>query len=384
MMVLLFWLAAVSLVHIYVGYEALLRLAVRLLRPERRPWSDYQPSLSLLLTVHDEEQQIIPRLEDILAQDYQKLEIVVASDGSKDRTDELVRSFAAAHLECSIRLVALTSQGGKSAAQNQAVPLLKGEVVVLTDAAARFAPGFLARMAAAYDDPSVGGVGGQVAFREDGSDIARGQGRYWRSEMTIRDCESCLGILAIASGQAMSFRRSLFRPLPEHVGDDCIIPLDVVASGARMLHEPEAIAYDVNETATGREIKVRARMTARNWQGTWRHPQLLSPLRHPGYALALWSHKLMRWLSPLFLALLGVTSLLLADRPFYGFVLTLGLAFAALAAAGAWGRGRQGTFWRIAGLAWAFLVAQLGFLLGLWRVARGQKIFAYNTGQHLM
>jgi hypothetical protein len=125
-------------------------------------------------------------------------------------------------------------------------------------------------------------------------------------------------------------------------------------------------------------------MTARNWQGTWRHPQLLSPLRHPGYALALWSHKLMRWLSPLFLALLGVTSLLLADRPFYGFVLTLGLAFAALAAAGAWGRGRQGTFWRIAGLAWAFLVAQLGFLLGLWRVARGQKIFAYNTGQHLM
>lgn len=380
MTVLLFWLAALSLFHVYVGYEALLRLAVRLLRAERREFAPFQPSLSLLLTVHDEEKHVIPRLENLLAQDYPsgKLEIVVASDGSLDRTNELVREFIAAQPDRSIRLVALSPQGGKSEAQNLAMRQLSGEVVVLTDAAARFAPGFLTHLAAPYSDPSVGFVGGQVEFVEDGTDIAKGQGRYWRSEMIIRDRESRLGILATGSGQAMSFRRHLFRPLPGHVCDDCNIPLDVAAAGAKLLHEPRALAYDVNETSATREIKVRARMTARNWQGTWLHPGLLSPLRHPGYALALWSHKLMRWLSPLFLALVGVTSMMLADQPFHGFVLALGLAFVTLAAVGAWGRGRKGTFWRIAGLAWAFMVAQFGFFLGLWQVARGQKIFAYK------
>ena len=381
---LLFWLSALALVHVYAGYEGGLRLAARIRRPMRpaAPLPETAPpSLSLLLTVHDEAARIEARLEDLLAQDYppHQVEIVVASDGSRDQTAALVQAFAARHPDRRIALVPLPEQGGKSAAQNAALPHLSGEVVVLTDARTRFAPGFLAAIAAPYADAKVGCVGGQVLFPGDGSAVARGQGRYWRSEQAIRALESRFGILAVASGQAMSFRRRLFRPLPLHVGDDCIIPLDVAAAGYEVRHQPAAVAFDVNETRPAREFRARARMTARNWQGTWRHPALLLPWRHPGYALALWSHKVMRWLSPLFLLGLGGGALALAGRPFYGVCLGLLLAGVVLAGLGALGRGRTGLFWRGAGLAYAFLLAQAGFSWGLILVAGRQRILAYRN-----
>ena len=114
----------------------------------------------------------------------------------------------------------------------------------------------------------------------------------------------------------MAVRRQLLRPLPAHVGDDCIIPLDVVAAGALVRHAATAIAHDVNETRIHRELRARARMTARNWTGTWMHPRLLSPLHHPGFAFALWSHKLLRWLSPVLLAMMGGSALLLSPYAF--------------------------------------------------------------------
>jgi cellulose synthase/poly-beta-1,6-N-acetylglucosamine synthase-like glycosyltransferase len=391
----LFWLAALSLVHVYLGYEWLLRAAVRLAGRRPPPLSSTPvysapvtpPTVSILLTVHNEETQVTARLENLAAQEYPvgRLEIVVASDGSTDDTEARVRAFAAARPDCAVTLAALHPQGGKSQAQNLALPEATGEIVVLTDAAARFQPDFVARIVAPFADPEVGCVTGRVAFGEDGGDVARGQGRYWRSEMMLRACESRLGILAVASGQAMAFRRTLFRPLPPHVGDDCIIPLDVVAAGARVVHQPDAVAFDCNETRPARELRARARMTARNWVGTWRHPRLLSPLRHPGIALALWSHKLMRWLSPVFLMVLVGTALWLAGRhPVYQLSLAMTAVVGGLAGLG-WAAqrrpGRCGLVRRVAGIAFAFCLAQLGFLLGLWTALRGRQIRAYrNSG----
>lgn len=384
----LFWLAVLSLLHVYFAYEWLLRAAVRLTKATREiapaNQSEEFPRLSVLLTVHNEEAEITARLEDILGQDYpsDRLEIVVASDGSTDHTEALVQSFAAAHPDRAIVLVAARSQGGKSAAQNLALTSVTGEIVVLTDAATRFASDFLRLIAQPFRDANVGCVSGQVKFARNDGSISSGQERYWQSEMMLRDCESRLGILAVASGQAMAFRRALFRPLPPHIGDDCIIPLDVAAAGARVVHQPNAIAFDTNESRIRRELRARARMTARNWVGTWRHPVLLSPLHHPGYSLALWSHKLMRWLSPVFLLVMAMTSAWLSRQPFYGLCFASGVALSVVAAIGYGAErtgGKTGLFWRIAGMALAFFVAQLGFLLGLWTVIRGRKIFAYRN-----
>lgn len=388
----IFWLAALSLVHVYAGYEVLLRILVPL-RPVGRDTVRVEgggrPTVSVLLTVHNEQHNIVGRLDDLLAQDYPSgaVEIVVASDASDDDTERLTMSYAADHPERAIRLIACPLRGGKSAAQNQALPKLSGEVVVLTDAATRFASDFLSRVVEPFADPTVGCVGGQVVFAEAAGAVSRGQQRYWRFEMVLRARESHLGILAVASGQAMAFRRVLFRPLPLHIGDDCIIPLDIAAAGARVVHQPTAIAHDMNETRTGRELWARARMTARNWVGTWRHPGLLSPFSHPGYALALWSHKLMRWLSPIFLLLLGGSSLLLARQPFYGLCAASGAGICLLALLGYWAEGGSDQAvrsWRprrfaLAQFCFSFIVAQIGFLWGLWIVVTGKRIQSYSN-----
>lgn len=385
----LFWAALLALVHVYGGYELLLRVLARL-----RPAVDAdihraspRPTVSVLLTVHNEQADIIPRLENLLAQEYpaNRMDIVVASDGSDDDTESLTEAFAKAHPERSIRLVPVRAREGKSGAQNHAMPALSGEIVVLTDAATRFAPTFIDEVVAPFADPAVGCVVGRVDFADDGNAVSRGMRRYWRSEMRLRADESRLGILAVASGQAMAFRRVLFRPLPLHVGDDCIIPLDVVAAGARVVHRDAAIAYDKAETRTDRELSARARMTARNWVGTWRHPRLLAPFLHPGYAFALWSHKLMRWLSPVFLLVLAVTSVVLFRHPFFAVWTALGALFLGLAGLG-WiaerskGRGgRSVPGMALPQFAFAFAVAQLGFLRGLWIVVRGRRIRAYTN-----
>lgn len=378
-MIAVFWLAALALVHVYGGYGLLLRAVARL-RPLRRTGDTAQPTVSILLTVRNEQEHIIPRLENLLAQVYphDRMEIMVASDGSDDETEARTLAFAAAHPDRSIRLDVCRQGRGKSAAQNQAVPLLSGDIVVLTDAATRFDPHYLARIAAPFGDRKVGCVTGQVVFSPQAGAVSAGQQRYWRSEMALRERESHLGILAVASGQAMAFRRQLFRPLPLHVGDDCIIPLDVVAAGARVIHQPDAIAYDETETRTRGEVRARVRMTARNWVGTWHHPLLLSPIHHPGYALALWSHKLLRWLSPVLLLLLGMSALALSEHPFYGACAAIGMAGAALAGWGYYADKRGGRAFPPARLAFAFAVAQWGFLWGLWTVIRGRRIRRYT------
>lgn len=386
-----FWAALLLLIHAYGGYELLLRGLAALFPAAggAQHSTGTTPRVSVLLTVYNEQDHILPRLENLLAQDYPRecFEIVVASDGSDDDTDRLVREFAAGHAGTAIRLLPVLGRQGKSGAQNQAMPELTGEIVVLTDAAARFAPDFVSRIAAPFADSTVGCAVGRVAFADDNTAVSRGMRRYWRSEMALRAAESHLGILAVASGQAMAFRRELFRPLPLHVGDDCIIPLDVVAAGARVVHVHDAVTHDEAPSGIGGEVRARARMTARNWVGTWRHPRLLSPVAYPGYAFALWSHKLLRWLSPVLLALFGTAALVLADRPFYGVVAGLGIAGLVLAGGG-WVAERQADRGRpaprfpglaIAQFAFAFLVAQLGFLWGLWIVVRGRRIRAYKT-----
>ena len=176
-----------------------------------------------------------------------------------------------------------------------------GPVVIFTDAGSRFEPDFIRRIVAVFSDPSVGAADGHLLFTSDNDNqIAQSQGFYWRYELSLREAESRLGILAVASGACLAVRKQVFRRMDLSIGEDCIVPLDVVTQGLRVVHVPEAIAYDAMENDPEREFRTRVRMTLRNWQGTWSRPQLLNPYKYPGYAFALWSHKLFRWLSPFF------------------------------------------------------------------------------------
>ena len=191
----------------------------------------------------------------------------------------------------------------------------------------------------------------------------------------MRRLESRLGLLAVASGAAMAVRRNLIRPFPLHVGEDCVAPLDVVRQGARFVHVTDALAFEKAPATSAAEFKARVRMTMRNWTGTWMYPELLDVRRHPGYAFALWSHKLLRWLGA-FALLSTLTSgpalFFAAGSPWLG-LLAVG-AFATLTTLGALGQNILGS-----GAVFSFLLANLGFLIGVLKGLSGSKVTAYSA-----
>jgi cellulose synthase/poly-beta-1,6-N-acetylglucosamine synthase-like glycosyltransferase len=367
------------LVYIYWGYGAVLRLLAHSRRGARvpPPVAGDWPRMTVLLTVYNEERNIRERLADLARQDYpaDRFDVVVCSDGSTDATEALAEAFEA---PCRISVIR-SSRLGKSGAQNAAMPRVGGDIVVLTDAEARFDRGFLRAMARAFADPQVGCATAHLQFVERSGGVAANQGRYWAYELALRDMESRLGILAVASGQAMAFRRALFRPLPTFVGDDCVIPLDVVEQGYRVVHCRDALAYDVMENEAGREFRTRVRMTLRNWLGTWRYPSLLNPFRRFGYAFALWSHKLLRWLGWIGIALMLLGSLgLLVTGTAVALAVLFGLGLLA-GAAGGLAESRNVKL-PVANTVYSFLLANTAFMVGVIRAWAGDRIVAYRSG----
>ncbi len=338
------------------------------------------PSITMLLTVHNEESVICQRIENMLQCEYppELLSVVIASDGSTDSTNSIIRSFA----DRSVRLH--ESPGlGKTATQNTAISTIESDLIVFTDADVMFEPQFLRIIARRFSDPDVGAVDGRLLYSSQPTlDVQTCQGYYWNYELRLRDLESQLGILAVVAGACFALRRSLFLTMDPAIGEDCIVPLDVAAQGFKVLHEPAAIAWTRLEDDAAMTMRRRIRMTLRNWQGTWTRRELLNPFRSPGYALALWSHKLLRWLSPVFLATATVSSaLLLATQPSF-VTLTAFLPFAILFALAAFGRFSLHRSFRIpgAGTAYSFVLANTAFLIGVWRAITGHQIHAYRNG----
>lgn len=379
------WIVALCISSIYYafhGYGLLLRAAASIARSRSDPvpecHEDQLPSITVLLTVANEVDKIEARLSNFLSCRYPlgKLEILVASDGSTDGTDEAVLRFSENR---PVRLFRSEQKSGKTATQNKAVPVASGDIIVFTDADTRFSPDTLLEFSKAFADSRVGGTTGRIIFETQPGAISTSQGYYWTYEMALRSLESALGCLAVASGQCMAIRKSLFRQMPEFVGEDCIVPLDIVLQGYRYVHVDRAVAYDVMEHEPEREMRTRIRMTMRNWTGTWLRSQLLNPFRFPCVSFALWSHKLIRWLSPFFM--LGATVCIFALPPRGGYLIVwIGmLSFYAACAVG-WLASLRGRTIPLASTLFSFALANIGFFVGVIKALRGDRIHSYRAG----
>jgi len=337
------------------------------------------PTVTVLLTVYNEAAVIRRRLENILACEYpaDRLRILVASDGSTDETNAIVLAMN------DDRIQLYESPGlGKTGTQNAAIRSIQSEIIAFTDADILFEPSWLKQVARRFQDSQVGAVDGRAIYQTPASDaLQASQGFYWNYELKLRLLESQLGILAVVAGACFAIRREIFIPMDPAIGEDCIIPLDVVTQGLLVVHEPQAVAWFEIPEDSSITLRRRIRMTLRNWQGTWTRSPLLNPLRHPGYAFALWSHKLLRWLSPVFLTVATVCSasqlLLRPGLPSLLLFLPFGLLFVLA------GLGRISTRYQIripgAGTAYSFVLANAAFLIGIWRAITGHRIHSYRN-----
>jgi cellulose synthase/poly-beta-1,6-N-acetylglucosamine synthase-like glycosyltransferase len=238
------------------------------------------------------------------------VQVVVASDASTDGTDDVVDELAL----CEPRLQLLSlPRGGQTAAQQAALAVAIGDVVVLTDAETRFESDCLARLADVFRDPRVGCATGRLEWRnEQATATAANEGMYWRFERRIRDLESQAGLLTAVTGALLAVRRSAYRPVPATASMDHLLPLYVRERGGLVVYVPEAVGNDRPISGLREQFRNRSRTATRGIAANLSMVVRLDPIRHPAVALAIWSHKLLRWATPILAVLAGLSGTLIA------------------------------------------------------------------------
>src|SRR6266849_4044697 len=330
---IIFWLSAAALGYTYVGYPLLLLIMSRLRRREVRRGA-FEPSVSVIVTAYNEERDLAAKLENTLALDYPRelLEIIVASDCSADRTDEIAHAFA----DRGVRLVRQPQRLGKTAAQNMAAAEARGEIILFSDATSLYQPDVLRVMMPSFADPTVGCVAGRLIYVDPAQTrVGRGARSYWGYETFLKEHESRIFSLIGASGCLYATRRSAYVPLYNEACSDFLIATKMVEQRLRAVYEPDAVCTEQTNRRSDAELKMRVRVIAQTFTDLWRHRSMLNPLRSGFYAVQLWSHKVMRYMVPLFLLVTLACSWPLVDRsPFFAAVFFGQIFFYVLATAG--------------------------------------------------
>lgn len=377
MRLFLFWSSVGLLIYTYFLFP-LLVAARAVLRPRPHREANITPSVSVIIAAHNEEAVIGPKLENLLSLDYPRdcLEVIVASDGSDDGTNELVRTYE----RQGVRLLALPRQG-KAAALNAAVAEAKGEILVFSDANSIYAPGALRALVRPFADPTVGGVAGNQVYRPapEASLAGEGEKQYWGLDRQLKLYESAAGNVISATGAIYAIRRELFTPVAEGVTDDFYTSTGVIAQGYRLVFAPQAIAYEAVAGKSGDEFGRKVRVITRGLRGVLLRRELLDPRRHGFYALQLFSHKVLRRLVAVPLLLPALVSPLLWARGALYRLATLGQAlFYGLAAAGIAAERSGRKLHRLLALPAYFSLVNVAALQATLNVLRGRSIVVWE------
>lgn len=358
------WVSAAILVYTHGVYPAL--MALMLLRESRVHQSAEDqaaelPSVTLVIPAYNEEAVLDAKLHNALGLDYpsDRLEVIVASDGSGDRTVVIAESFDAP----SLRVLAFEQRRGKASVVNDAVAAAAGDVVCLCDANVMFHPDALRSLVARLSDSAVGAVSGKVRLASHESDFGEGESLYYRVDRAIQTGESSTGSMIGVDGGMYVVRKELFQPLPaDTILDDFVTTMQVIRQGRRVVYEPLAIGDESGTPSTAQEFRRRIRISAGAVQslkrGQW--PPLSRPIELWQYV----SHKLLRWIGPIPLALTFAGSLLLWNTGTAYRVLALAQVFIVAVAAAAWVSGSfRETRW--GGIPFYFVMSHVAIAIGL-------------------
>jgi cellulose synthase/poly-beta-1,6-N-acetylglucosamine synthase-like glycosyltransferase len=368
---ILFWISAAALAYTYVGYPALIAL-ISTLWPKKVERRSFTPALTIIITAYNEERALADKLTNTLSLDYPRdlMDIIVASDCSTDRTDEIVRSFAGQ----GVRLHRQSQRLGKTAAQNAAVEKARGEIIVFSDATSIYEPDALRTIVRNFADETVGCVGGRLIYVDPGdTQIGRGAQRYWGYETFIKQHESRACSLIGVSGCLYAVRKSAYVPLYNEACSDFIIATKMIEQGLRTVYEPDAICREETNQQHDNELRMRVRIIAQTFTDLWRHRAILNPFRSGLYGVQLLSHKLMRYFVPVFLMALFAASALLASGSavFRALVLVQSLGY--FTGAMSWMLENLGLRSRVLALPHYFVLANVASVLAMFQFLRGER-----------
>jgi len=371
-----FWLSLAVLVYVYAGYPLLLAALSPFFRRVRSEPS-YTPFLSILVAAYNEERGIKKKLEQTLALDYppDRMEIIVLSDGSSDRTDAIVESFD----DSRVRLLRVTGRKGKTNAQNEGVKVARGEVLIFSDATTVYHPQALRYLASNYENPLVGAASGRYQYfdREGNSPTGLGTLAFWNYENFIKAIQSRIHTISGCCGCIYSLRRKAYTPLAPEVISDLVQPLHIIRQGYRAVFEDRALAYEETTQSTSQEFSMRVRVVTRGIRGLLSVPDLLMPWKWGWVSFQLWSHKILRWLVPFFLLTLLVSNVFVWQIPFYRLPLLGQTSFYSIALVSLLVPVQR--WWKPLGIPLYFCTLNAAAFLSIIEVFRGKKYVVWET-----
>jgi cellulose synthase/poly-beta-1,6-N-acetylglucosamine synthase-like glycosyltransferase len=372
----IFWVAGGCLVFAYAGYSLSIVLIGLFVR-RKLARADIEPAITFLITAYNEEKNLAAKLEGTLALDYpkDKLEIIVASDGSTDRTDDVARSFA----HRGVRLVRVEGRVGKTETQNQAVRQATGEIIIFSDATTEYEKSALRKIVRNFADPEVGAVSGRYEYlNATGAAIGVGSVLFWKYENFIKRTQTRIHTITGCCGCIYSVRKAAYQPLPPDIISDLCEPLAVLSQGYRIVFEPEAIAFEETTEKTSEEFNMRVRVAVRGMRGLLFMKKLFNPFRFGFVSYQLFGHKVMRWLVPVFVLIAFTANAFLLDTRLYQVTFALQAAFFLLAGLG-WLAARWNL--KLLPMSVPLFVVTVNFamLTAMWRVAKGVRAVTWET-----
>jgi glycosyltransferase involved in cell wall biosynthesis len=368
-----FWCSVALVLYAYAGYPCAL-LALTCLRDRPVKKAAITPRVSFVIAAHNEEQRIAEKIDNTLRLEYpaDAIEVIVASDCSTDRTDEIVRSYGRR-----VVLVRTRERRGKEAAQQLAVRTAIGKILVFSDCATALAPNAVATIVQNFADPTVGCVS-SIDRLVDAEGKASGEGMYVRYEMWLRRLESRVNTLVGLSGSFFAARREVCRHWAPDRQSDFNTLLNAVVMGLRGVLDADSAGYYRNIADDRREFQRKVRTVVRGIAVLHSNVRMLNPLCHGMFAWQLASHKVCRWLVPF--GMLGAAianGFLIDDSVFYGATFLLQCVFYIAAIGGVW------TGAPALKIPMFFLVANLGVLTAWLRYARGERLSTWSPSQRV-
>ena len=372
-MVYLFWISFCVIFYVYFIYPSLIYLYSKVCS---KNFTNHEifPPLSIIITAYNEEFDIASKLENTLSLDYpkEKLEIIVGSDGSTDKTNDIVKTFE----KKGVKLLAFSDNRGKTMTQNDCVGIAKNNIIVFMDAASFCNKNSLKTLVSRFSDSRVGAVAGRIEFVASKDNIVtQSQGAYWRYEQFLKKSESNIGSLVGVDGPLYAIKKELYVPLSSDMISDLITPLLVIKQGYSVVLASDAVTYEVATSSSKDEKNTRRRVVLRGLIGLFRYHSLMNPFKHTILAWQIISHKILRWLVGVFFIIMILAAACLASNQFYLIILFLILAFLSLAFVGYKYPGIKKPYFVIP---YYFMLVNWAAMLGVYDFIKGKRIVTWK------
>ncbi len=374
-MIWLFWVGITWLVYVYVGYPAILWLLGRIRPVKPTVDESFFPSVSVLIAARNEEKDIGWKVRETLEWDYppEKLEVLVGSDASEDRTDEIVSGISNPR----VTLIRLESRAGKNAVLNRLAQSARGELLLFTDANTHIGPTCLRKVVRHFADPRVGCVTGDTHSLAENSRsvIESGGGVYGGYESLIKRLESAIGSVLVCDGAIFCIRSSAFTSLTPELANDLELPLRIGQKDYWVRHDPAAVVYEADTLSAKESFAQRRRISAQGMLGMLRLGEALRGIRRWQFV----SRKFLRWLTLIPLLLIAISSVALAGRLAMATVVILQIVFYGSALVGwvfsAWNRDVGPLF----SVPFYTILGSIATLAGVVDACRGRQFAIWNT-----